>query len=166
MNISRYIREESVRLEMTTRIEPYVEGSSLVKWRATAKAAILDELVGLLENGNRIGNRTKLLTDFINREKKATTGIGDGIAIPHIRSLQAKDFMIGFGRSTEGYDFEALDEKPVHMFFVMAAPPYDDNLYLKVFKAIAEMLRFDSFREELMSVSSPGEVIRAFRQME
>ena len=158
--------EDLVKLEMETVIEPMGETGSLEKWRRDAKAQILDELVALLERGARIGNRTKLLNDFINREKKATTAIGKGVAVPHIRSLQAKDFMLGFSRSSVGYDFESFDNEPTHMFFVMAAPPYDDNLYLKVFKSLAEMLQYDSFRDELMSAYSPGEIIRAVRAME
>ena len=165
MNLSRYIIEERVKLEMSTVIQPLVDGASEEKWRLDAKAQILDELVSVLEIGSRIGNRTKLVLDFVNREKKATTAIGDGVAIPHIRSLQAKEFTLGFARSAEGFDFDSLDSQPTHLFFVMAAPPYDDNLYLKVFKALAEMLQYESFRDELMTVQSPGEVIRALRSM-
>ncbi|MEW6413094.1 MAG: PTS sugar transporter subunit IIA [Candidatus Zixiibacteriota bacterium] len=166
MNLSRYFREDLVKLEMTTEIEPLGEEESVDKWRQRGKEAIIEELVSLLEVGNRIGNRNKLLLDFINREKKATTAIGHGVAFPHIRSMQAKDFMIAFARSTEGYDFDAPDHSLSHLFFVMAAPPYDDNLYLKVFKSLAEMLQYESFREELMSLQSPGELIRALRTME
>jgi mannitol/fructose-specific phosphotransferase system IIA component (Ntr-type) len=166
MNLSRYLTEELIKLEMTTIIEPPAEGASIEKWRQDSKELILVELVELLSSGNRIGNRSKLLTDFINRERKATTGIGHGVAIPHIRSLQAKDFMMAFARSSEGYDFDSLDKEPSQLFFVMAAPPYDDSLYLKAFKALAEIVRYDSFRESLMQVSEPGEVIRAFRAME
>lgn len=166
MKLSRYLKEECIKLEMSTVIEPCPEGASVEKWRLEAKSMIIDELISLLENGSRIGNRTKLKIDFVNREKKATTGIGDGIGIPHIRSLQAKDFMIAFARSIEGYDFDSLDSKPTHLFFMMAAPPYDDSLYLKVFKTLAEMLQYESFRQELMDATSPGEVIRAVRSME
>ena len=166
MNLSRYFREDLIKLEMTTVIEPPGEEESINKWRQHGKELIIEELVSVLEVGNRIGNRTKLLLDFTNRERKATTAIGHGVAIPHVRSMQAKDFMIGFARSTEGYDFEALDNKPSHMFFVMAAPPYEDNLYLKVFKSLAEILQYESFRNELMSLQSPGELIRALRSME
>ncbi len=166
MQLSRYMSEERVKLEMTTVIEPPANGASVDKWRQRAKAEILGELVDLLEQGNRIGNKTKLVLDFVNREKKATTAIGLGVAIPHIRSMQAKDFTIAFARSTEGYDFESLDGLPVHMFFIMAAPPYDDSLYLKAFKALAEMLQDESFRHQLMSLESPGELIRAVRSME
>ncbi|MFH1686421.1 MAG: PTS sugar transporter subunit IIA [bacterium] len=166
MIISRYIQESAVKLELETIIEPLEDGASREKWCQRGKELILSELVSLLETDNRVGNRTKLVLDFVNREKKATTGIGDGIAIPHIRSLQAKEFMIGFGRSTKGYEFDALDGLPVHMFFVMAAPPYDDNLYLKVFKSLMEMLQYDSFRQELMNAKQPGELIRSIRQAE
>ncbi|UCG60959.1 MAG: PTS sugar transporter subunit IIA [Candidatus Zixiibacteriota bacterium] len=155
-----------IKLEMDTVIEPPGEDESLEKWRQNGKEMIIEELVSLLEVGNRIGNRNKLLIDFINRERKATTGLGYGVAVPHVRSMQAKDFMIAFARSTEGYDFGSLDTSPTHLFFIMAAPPYDDNLYLKVFKSLAEMLQYESFREELMSLQSPGELIRALRAME
>lgn len=166
MHISRYLSEERVKLEMTTITEPLVNGGSIDKWRQTAKAIILEELVDLLEQGNRLGNKTKLVLDFVNREKKATTAIGLGVAIPHIRSMQAKEFTIAFARSSQGYDFDALDKQPVHLFFIMAAPPYDDNLYLKAFKSLAEMLQHQSFREQLMNLKSPGELIRAIKSME
>ena len=165
MNLSRYFKENTIKLEMETVVEPFNKDKSREKWIVDVKTQVLEELVTLLEQDARIGNRTKLMLDFVNREKKATTAIGNGIAIPHIRSLQAKEFMIAFARSTEGYEFDSLDSKPSHMFFVMAAPPYEDQLYLRVFKALAEALQYESFREELMIIQSPGELIRAFRSL-
>jgi fructose PTS system EIIBC or EIIC component len=166
MDLSRYLSEDRIRLEMTTVIEPLAEGASREKWRAEGKAKVIDELVTVLEQGVRTGNRTKLILDFVNREKKATTGIGDGVAIPHIRSLQAKEFMMGFARSSQGYDFDSLDGQPTHIFFIMASPPYDDNLYLKVFKTLAGMLQYETFRRELMEISTPWEIIRAIKAMQ
>ena len=166
MNISRYMSERLVKLEMDTQIDPPEEGISIERWRQQSKAQILFELVDLLDENARVGNRNKLLLDFVNREKKASTAIGGGIAIPHIRSKHAAEFMMAFARSAKGYDFESLDGKPTHLFFIMAAPPYDDSLYLRVFKALAEMLQYDTFRRELMSITSPGELIRAIRSME
>lgn len=155
-----------VKLEMTTVVEPLEEEGSHAKWLQASKEAVLEELVTLLETRNRVGNRTKLLCDFVNREKKATTALGRGIAIPHVRSMQAKEFMIAFARSTEGYEFDSPDKEKTHLFFVMASPPYDDSFYLKVFKSLAEMLQYDDFRKELMTLQSPGEVIRAIRSQE
>lgn len=167
MDISRFLKPELIKLEMETEIESDPESQlhpDKLLWRK--KEAILGELVDLLQKSGRVGNPKKLLIDFVNREKKATTGIGHGIAIPHIRSMQAKQFIMGLARSTEGYDFDALDNGVVHLFFVMAAPPYDDALYLKVFKALAEILRFDYLREELMNATSEYEIIRAVKRME
>lgn len=165
LNIARFMSEELIKLEMDTVTPEYVDGSSVEKWRQKLKEMIIDELVTLLENSGRIGNRSKFQTDFVNRERKATTAIGYGIAIPHIRSMQAKSFMIGFARSARGYDFGALDDKPTKLFFVMAAPPYDDIQYLRVFKALAEILRYDGFREELHQAATPYEIIRAIESM-
>jgi len=151
---------------MVTVCDPPAEAVSEARWRRECKERILDELVSLLEATARIGNRTKLVADFTNRERKASTALSHGIAIPHIRSMQAKDFMLAFGRSTQGYDFESLDGQPTHIFFAMAAPPYDDSFYLKVFKSLAEMLQYESFRQELMTAGSAGEIIRAVRSME
>jgi mannitol/fructose-specific phosphotransferase system IIA component (Ntr-type) len=167
MDISRFLKPELVKLEMETEIDSDPDSQvhpDKLLWRR--KEAILCELVELLERSGKVGNPKKLLVDFLNREKKASTGIGHGIAVPHIRSMQAKEMIMGFARSVEGYDFDSMDNGSVHLFFVMAAPPYDDALYLKVFKALAQMLRFDYFREELLEVSSEYEVIRAIKKME
>lgn len=167
MDISRYLKPELIKLEMETeiRIDPETQlHPDKILW--TRKEAILKELVELLDISGKVGNKRKLLIDLVNREKKATTAIGFGIALPHVRSIQAKEFIMGLARSKKGYDFDSLDQEPVHLFFVMAAPPYDDALYLKVFKALAEILRFDYFREELLHASSEYEIIRAIKRME
>jgi len=166
MNLSRHFTEELVKLEMETRIDPPTEDESVEKWEIRAKEEVLRELVEFLASQCRIGNSNKLYIDFVNRERKASTAIGHGVAIPHVRTMQAKEFSIAFARSQEGLYFDSPDNEPVHLFFVMAAPPYDDTFYLKVFKALAEMLQYESFREELMSLSSPGELMRALRSME
>ena len=167
MDISRYLKPELIKLKMGTHTECDPDCQlhpDKVLWMR--KEAILGELVDLLDKSGRVGNKKKLLIDFMNREKKATTGIGYGIAIPHVRTMQAKEFIMGLARSQEGYDFDSLDSGPVHLFFVMAAPPYDDALYLKIFKALAEILQFDYFREELLNAPSEYEIIRAIKRME
>ena len=136
------------------------------KQKRENKEAIIDGLVQLLERSPHVGNRNKLLTDFINRERKATTAIGFGIAIPHIRTYQAKELIIGVAVSDVGYEFDAPDGEPVRLFFVMAAPNYDDSLYLRVFKALAEVLQFDYFRERLLNAEEEYDIIRAFQEME
>jgi mannitol/fructose-specific phosphotransferase system IIA component (Ntr-type) len=160
------MRSELIKLEMQTVPPEMPENGSRKKWVFDVKETLLSELLEVLDPTGKIGNRHKLLKDFINRERKASTGIGRGFAIPHIRSMQAKEFMIGFGRSRSGYEFDALDRKPVHFFFVMAAPPYDDSLYLKVFKAISELVSFDGFADQLMAAEEPFDIIKSIRALE
>lgn len=157
---------ELIKLEMAMTMPEMPENGSRAKWMIRVKEGLLSELLGVLDPHSQIGNRKKLLLDFVNREKKASTGIGEGFAVPHIRSMQAKEFMIGFGRSRKGYEYDAIDDAPVHFFFIMAAPPYDDALYLKVFKALSEMIMFDGFAEKLMSAEEPYDIIRAIQELE
>ena len=167
VNLSKYFKPELIKLELETKVE-FDEENGLHPqkklWRT--KEAILEELVELLDKSGKVCNKHKLLLDLLNREKKSSTGIGKGIAIPHVRTMQVREFVIGFARSKEGYDFDSIDGKPVHLFFVMGAPPYDDSLYLKVFKAIAELFHSDTFEEELVSATSEYEIIRAIQKVE
>lgn len=165
-NISRYLTPELIKLDMETVAPEKPENGNTSKWLFSLKELLISELLEVLDPHSKIGNRKKLILDFINREKKASTGIGQGFAIPHIRSMQAKEFMIAFGRSPEGYEYDAIDGSPVNFFFIMAAPPYDDSLYLKVFKAISELVMFDNFGESLLLAKEPFDVIKAIRELE
>ncbi|UCD17504.1 MAG: PTS sugar transporter subunit IIA [Candidatus Zixiibacteriota bacterium] len=166
MNISRFMTEELIVLDFISEQETSPENSHSLKWKERNKERILSDLVAILDISGKIANRNKIIIDFINRERKATTAIGMGVAIPHVRSMQAKDFILGFARSIDGYDFGSLDGELTHLFFAMAAPPYDDNLYLRVFKALSSNLQYDDFRRELMQAEKPFDIIRAFRNME
>ncbi len=167
MEISRHLKTDLIKLELETRIEPDPETGELTKrLLREGKVQLLTEMVRLMEENGRVGNPTKLINDLYNREKKASTAIGHGIAVPHVRTYQAKEFIIAIGRSTDGIEFDAPDHEPVHLFFCMAAPQYDDKLYLQVFKALAENLRFDYFREQLLAAQEGYDIIRAFKKME
>lgn len=167
MNISRFLNTDLIKLQLQTEvaIDPE-EPLNPEKWARVTKEKLLWELVELLERSGKVKNRRRLFSDLYNREKKASTGIGHGIALPHVRTMQVSDFVVGFARSREGYEFGSLDGGLVHLFFVMAAPPYDDQLYLRVFKSLAELLHFDHFRRRLLEASSEYEVVKAFKEME
>ncbi len=166
MNIARFMKEDMIVLNLQVEQEPPPEEPNSYKWQERNKERILAELVTILDKSGRTGNNCKLLTDFINRERKATTAIGHGIAVPHVRTMQAKEFLIGFARANEGYNFDSPDSEPVKLFFIMAAPPYDDNFYLKIFKGLAETLQYETFRHELLTAKEPYDIIRAFKKME
>ena len=170
MQISRYLSPQLIKLEMETVFEQPDEGSEgtvlTIKQSQARKEVILAECVDLLDLSGKVGNRNKLLKDLFDREKKATTAIGKGIAIPHVRTMQAKELIIAIARSTEGYDFDAADGQPVHIFVAMAAPPYDDSLYLKVFRALAQLFSYEGFYQRIMSAEQPYDIIRAIKEIE
>ena len=169
MQISRYLSPKMIKLEMETVFEQSEDGEPLIltiKRLQERKEQLLAECVELLDLSGKVGNKNKLLKDLFDREKKATTAIGKGIAIPHVRTMQAKELIIAIARSTEGYDFEAADGQPVHLFVAMAAPPYDDSLYLRVFRALAQLFTYEGFYERIMSAEQPYDIIRAIQEIE
>ena len=166
MDISRYLNEDLIVLDFNSEQELEPDEGANDKWRQRNKEQLLYDLVEILDRSGKTGNKTKLLIDFINRERKASTAIGSGVAVPHIRSMQAKNFIIGVARANSGFEFGAPDNDPINLFFVMAAPPYEDSLYLKVFKALAENLQYDQFRKDLLEAEKPFDIIRIFRQYE
>lgn len=126
------------------------------------KVRILEGLVELLAKSGKVSNPRKLLTDLRNREAKATTGLGDGIAMPHVRTNQARGFAMAVAIAPEpGLYFAAVDDEPVRVFVAMVAPAHDDKFYLKVERALAAAFaRGPELREALLEADSPGEVLR------
>jgi nitrogen PTS system EIIA component len=160
MNLRRFLRPEMIKLRMETRwVEPEDPEANLEKLRFRTKEAVIRELAVLLAGSDRVGNESKLFTDLWNREKKATTALGKGIAIPHVRTMQAKDLIIAVALSPEGIPFEAPDGDPVRLFLAMVAPPYDDTLYLRALKVISTVASTEGMLERLFTAKDPHEVI-------
>jgi mannitol/fructose-specific phosphotransferase system IIA component (Ntr-type) len=161
MRLTRYLKPAQIRMELgTTTPDTIPEGWSPERFRWHVKEEVLKELVDLFDTSGKVPNRSKLTTDLLNRERKATTGIGDGIAIPHVRTLQARDFIMVFARSTPGVEFMALDGRPVHLFIGVVAPPYDDRLYLQIYKRVAQVFSQPQARQHLLQASDAHEVIK------
>ncbi|MEQ8763699.1 MAG: PTS sugar transporter subunit IIA [Planctomycetota bacterium] len=159
MRLPRYLKAEWIDLDLPTRPDPEVE-----EWTPRLvqklKEQTISDLVDMLEASGKIGNPTKLKNEMSLRERKAPTAIGQSIAIPHVRSMQAKEMVIGFARCAVGLPWDAPDEVPVRIFIPLVAPPYDDKLYLLVYQRLAEVLLEDWTIDALLEVEEPGEVIR------
>lgn len=168
MNLTRYLSTDLIKLEMEPPLRPPEEPSAnLEKFRQQQKEKILAELVDLLERSGKVTNKRKLLTDLINRERRASTAIGRGLAVPHVRTSNIRDLTIAIARSVEGLDFDAADGELTHIFFVVVTPGHEDeNLYLKIYKHLAEISTFNNAIDQLMAVEDPGEMIRLLRQWE
>lgn len=101
-----------------------------------------------------------VLDVLLEREKLGSTGIGDGIAIPHGKLNNIDNLMISFGRSRRGVDFNAMDGKPVHLFFLLLAPENSTGQHLKALAKISKMLKDPTFREDLMKAKSNADIFR------
>lgn len=121
--------------------------------QAESREDVLKELIELLDVDDRAnGILYKMLK---RRENLGSTGIGSGIAIPHCRSLVVNRLRVGFGRQREGVDFRALDDAPVHHFFLIVAPPLEvSNQYLPVLGRIAQFCKEPDVPERLATLES------------
>ncbi len=167
MQITRYLKPELVRLGMVSghadEIDPEKDEG---KERVRLKEEALEELTDLFMRTGQIRNRNKFHHDLLSRERKATTAIGNGLAIPHVRSMQPRQFCMVFARSRDGVEFGALDGEPVHLIFGIAAPSYDDRAaaeYLQVYKWIARCFKEEEWLPEaLLHAQDEHEIIALF----
>lgn len=118
------------------------------------KPSILKELSSVLVKPCQVTSVEELVQVLLDREKLGSTGIGEGIAIPHGRLKKLKKFFISFGRSVKGVDFDSIDQKPTHLFFLVMAPESSAVDNLKLLGRIVTLLKEPSFKKRLMEASS------------
>lgn len=148
MNLTSLLRPDRVNLDLASRKKPDV----------------LKELVMMIRQGE---NAEMLLQTLLKREELGSTGIGKGIAIPHGRSLLLDKLEIAVGRSTKGVEFDAIDRKPVHLLFLVMAPPQDPgNQYLITLGRIALVCQELTKRKQLFSAQTADEFIEQVRLLE
>jgi nitrogen PTS system EIIA component len=128
--------------------------------KAKNKEQAISELLDLFVKEKYIRNREIVLEMLHQREKLGSTGIGKGVAIPHGRTTAASTVLIAFGKSEAGINFDAIDGKPVHLFFMVIAPPNDEgNTYLPILGALVTMLNEKSNRDKLLKVDAFADFI-------
>lgn len=134
---------------------------SLVQFnlKATSKNAAIEELVDLAASSTMIKDRETLLVDVKEREDLVTTGVGYGVAFPHAKTRAAKGIVIAFGRSAKGIEFDAMDHKPVRLFFLIAAPEDAIGAHLNVMARLSYLMKSEENRQKLLQASSPGDVL-------
>jgi len=144
-------------LELTEFISP-----QLIKLELSSiqKVDAIKELIDLLDKAGFLTDADAFLKSVLEREKVGSTGIGKGIAIPHSRTATVREVVVAVGRSKEGIEFEALDSRPVHLIFLIAAPIESGGLYLKALARLSRLLRYQEFRNELMEAKTAEEIIK------
>ncbi|ARF13356.1 PTS fructose transporter subunit IIABC [Sporosarcina ureae] len=150
MKITQLLTEDTINLHLQSR----------------SKDAVLSELVQQLHDAGKLRDKEQFTNDILNRESQSTTGIGEGIAIPHAKSAAVQTPAIAFGRSIEGIDFDSLDSQPAHLFFMIAASEGANDDHLDALSRLAKFLMDTSFREKILSAQSAADVLQAVNDKE
>ncbi len=122
--------------------------------KSRTKKETLVELADVFLRDDKDIDRDAMIEVLLEREKLGSTGIGDGIAIPHGKLAGLERLVVSFGRSRGGVDFDSLDGKPVYIFFLLMAPENSAGQHLKALARISRMLKDVSFRESLINAES------------
>ncbi len=133
--------------------------STLVDLRGETKEDIIAELVDTLAVGDAISDRDKVLQAVLEREKIMSTGIGDGIAIPHGKSDAVEKLVAALGTQRRGVDFEALDGEPAYVFFLLVSPANVSGPHIKALARISRLLKNDDFKKKLIAAETAAEII-------
>ncbi len=138
----------------------------LIDLNSSSKMSVIDELIQVLEHAGKLNDQQQFKEAILTREGQSTTGIGEGIAIPHAKNAAVKTPAIAFGRSKDGIDYESLDGQPAHLFFMIAASEGANNAHLETLSRLSSLLMDEEFRGSLLSAKDANEIIQLIDQKE
>ena len=134
----------------------------LLDLQATTKEAAIDEMINSLVDNGVVTDFDVFKAGIMAREAQTSTGLGDGIAMPHSKNAAVKEATVLFAKSNKGVDYESLDGQPTDLFFMIAAPEGANDTHLVALAELSKYLMQDGFADRLRKVTSPDEVIAAF----
>ena len=134
----------------------------LLDLQATTKEAAIDEMINSLVDNGVVTDFDVFKAGIMAREAQTSTGLGDGIAMPHSKNAAVKEATVLFAKSNKGVDYESLDGQPTDLFFMIAAPEGANDTHLAALAELSKYLMQDGFADRLRKVASPDEVIDAF----
>jgi len=138
--------------------------ASILDLSSTAKEALLAEMAGALAESEERLSADSLLDVLREREALQSTGIGEGVAIPHGKMPGLDRLVATFARSTRGVDFDSIDGRPTQLFFLLVVPEQSGGQHLKALARISRFFRDASFREKLLSADDLAEIFRAIEE--
>lgn len=129
---------------------------------AKNKLEAIDELIDILVKDGKINDKETFRKAVLKREEEFSTGIGMGIAIPHGKSDSVNEAAIVFGKSNQGIDYGSMDDKPAHLFFLIAVPQDSNDIHLRALSQISRKLMHENVRNAIMNSSNFEEFIKVF----
>jgi PTS system nitrogen regulatory IIA component len=127
------------------------------------KKGVIEELVAPVAHIAGVDHED-LVRVLMERERLGSTGIGGGIGIPHGKLKFLKTLVLGFGLSRKGVDFESIDGRPVHIFFLLITPENSTGIHLKLLAQISKILKKDPFKEKLLNAADSDEIISIIQE--
>jgi fructose-specific phosphotransferase system IIA component len=134
--------------------------------RSTTKEGIILELLELLREAGKITDMDTVFHDIMAREKLMSTGIGDGIAIPHGKTTGTNEVLCAFGTQPKGVDFKSIDGRPADIFFLIVSPEEDQAIHLKFLATISNILQSENNRKHIRECSSPQDAMAFFTMLD
>ena len=131
---------------------------------AKGKEGILRELVRVIAQIEKQVDEERMVEILLERESLGSTGIGEGVAIPHGKSKDVKRLLASFGRSVPGMDFQSMDQRPTHLFFLLVAPEDSAGIHLKALARISRLMKGTQFRKRVMEAQSGDEIYAIFAE--
>lgn len=128
------------------------------------KRGVLEEMVDDLVSKTKELDKDTVLEVLLEREKLGSTGIGFGVAIPHGKLKDLNHLILSFGRSPKGIDFQSLDNKPSHLFFLILAPENSTTAHLKILARLSRLLKNPSFRKKLLEANSKEDIYKVIAE--
>ena len=144
MSLSDFMRKELVLLDLSS----------------DKKEDVIRELISPVIKKGLANSEDKLTKVILNREARGSTAIGNGVAIPHAETFSMKEKIVVFGRSKKGIDFDAIDNKPVNLFFMIISPNREICPHLKTLAIISRLLKNKTFRDDLTNAKSSEDIIK------
>ncbi len=150
LRISNFLRTEAIIMEI----------------RSKEKLAAIKELVDYMVANKLVIDGERFFDALAQRENLESTGIGDGIAIPHARTDAVEDLILVFARSPEGVDFSSIDGKPSHLIFLIASPKNKKSEYIMALAKLSRLLRRQPVREQLRNAQDAKEILNIIKKNE
>jgi PTS system nitrogen regulatory IIA component len=123
------------------------------------KDSVIKEMIEIMAKNDVITDQKEVIKKAMEREEKGTTGVGKGVAIPHVKSDAVKRPAVAFGRSDAGIDYGSMDEKLSHLFFLITVPEESHDEHLKLLAQLSRNLVHDDFRDSLLEAEDAEEVM-------
>ncbi|PTL38610.1 PTS fructose transporter subunit IIABC [Alkalicoccus saliphilus] len=145
MNITELLKKETIILDLSSR----------------SKEDVIHELAAALDNAGHLSDRQSFIDAIKERESQSSTGIGEGVAIPHAKVAAVTEPAIVFGRTQDGIDYDSLDGEKAHLFFMIAASEGANETHLQALSRLSTLLMDEDFRQTLLTSDTPEGVLKA-----